>query len=117
MTPIADAVPGTPEFRYNSAHRRARNTVERTFGVLKNVFRCLLKDRVLHYTPMKSANIIYSCSILHNMRRERGMELIDGEDFVVEEEPEVEPMANNNNERVLVQGRRIRNSIIRNHFA
>lgn len=35
MTPFANPLAGTPESRFNQAHMRARNIVERTFGVLK----------------------------------------------------------------------------------
>jgi hypothetical protein len=36
-------------------------------GRLKGRFRCLLKDRSLHYNPIKAAKIIYSCGVLHNI--------------------------------------------------
>ncbi|CAH1995307.1 unnamed protein product [Acanthoscelides obtectus] len=38
-----------------------------TSGVLKNRFRCLLKDRVLHYAPFRAGQIINATSVLHNM--------------------------------------------------
>ncbi|KAJ3655933.1 hypothetical protein Zmor_015040 [Zophobas morio] len=60
--------PATPqEERYNNRFKSCRSTVERCIGVLKGRFRCLLKDRVLHYTPQKAAKIIMACTILHNM--------------------------------------------------
>ncbi|XP_063232343.1 putative nuclease HARBI1 [Bacillus rossius redtenbacheri] len=34
------------------AHCISRNCVERLFGVMKTEWRCLLKDRVLHYCPL-----------------------------------------------------------------
>lgn len=67
MTPILDAPEGTPEDYYTKLHCSARNTVERTIGVLKNRWRCLLKHRVLHYHPDVAAKIINACCVLHNM--------------------------------------------------
>lgn len=67
MTPILDANPGTPEANYNDKHMRARVVIENTFSRLKNRWRCLHKDRVLHYKPLKCARIILACSVLHNI--------------------------------------------------
>ncbi|KAG5870693.1 hypothetical protein JTB14_003891 [Gonioctena quinquepunctata] len=55
------------------SHVRTRNVVERCIGVLKAYFRCLRKDRVLHYKPDTAAKIIYACAILHNILRERNI--------------------------------------------
>ncbi|KAK4882434.1 hypothetical protein RN001_005753 [Aquatica leii] len=41
LTPIGNAVEGTPEHRYNVSHIQARNCVERCIGVLKTRFRCI----------------------------------------------------------------------------
>ncbi|KAG5870318.1 hypothetical protein JTB14_038401 [Gonioctena quinquepunctata] len=53
LTPIVGADPNTPDGRYTESHVRTRNVVERCIGVLKAYFRCLRKDRVLHYKPDK----------------------------------------------------------------
>lgn len=58
---------GSPQGRYNKTFIRARNTIERLNGVLKGRFRCLSKQRILNYNPIKAAKIIYSCGVLHNM--------------------------------------------------
>ncbi|KAJ8909334.1 hypothetical protein NQ315_017194, partial [Exocentrus adspersus] len=50
--------PNTPEFRFNTAFKRARSTIERCNGLLKSRFRCLLKHRVLHYSPTTAAKIV-----------------------------------------------------------
>lgn len=46
---------------------RTRNIVERTIGVLKNRFRCILGARQLHYTPDMAAKITSVCASLHNI--------------------------------------------------
>lgn len=40
--------------------------MQRCNGVLKNRIRCLLKHRVLHYSPVRASSIINTCVILHN---------------------------------------------------
>ncbi|XP_011859704.1 PREDICTED: putative nuclease HARBI1 [Vollenhovia emeryi] len=51
MIPIANALPDTPEGRYTAALCQARSCIERCIGVLKGRFRCILGERMLHYTP------------------------------------------------------------------
>ncbi|XP_017467848.1 PREDICTED: putative nuclease HARBI1 [Rhagoletis zephyria] len=53
MTPYRSVSEGTQHSNYNMRHSRTRNIVERTIGVLKNRFRCLLGARKLHYLPKK----------------------------------------------------------------
>ncbi|XP_037874020.1 putative nuclease HARBI1 [Bombyx mori] len=67
MTPILDAVEGTPAYKYTAVHGRTRVAIENTFGRLKNRWRCLCKDRTLHYAPVKCAKIITACCVLHNL--------------------------------------------------
>ncbi|KAL4721589.1 hypothetical protein ACJJTC_018550 [Scirpophaga incertulas] len=67
MTPILDSMPESEEDRYNKKHRKARVLIENTFSRIKNRWRCLHKDRVLHYKPLKCARIILTCSVLHNL--------------------------------------------------
>lgn len=74
MTPIPDAPENTAEFRYTQKHVRARNVIERAFGVLKQRFRCLLKHRVMHYKPSVAGKIIYTCAVLHNICIEHNIE-------------------------------------------
>ncbi|XP_063911205.1 putative nuclease HARBI1 [Zophobas morio] len=115
LTPIIGAEDNTPEGRYNKAHIRARNCVERCIGLLKSYFRCLLKDRVLHYSPEVAGKIIYSCAVLHNILRIRNIEndeiniVYDNENYNNEE---LEYEEHN----LLHEGRITRNNLILQHF-
>lgn len=116
----------TPESKFNKAHIAARNTVERCNGVLKMRFRCLLKHRVLHYTPKTASKIINACTVLHNICILNKLPDPEPED----EDEHVdfgffhENVADHNNidaaERranpELLEGRKIRNAIIQNYF-
>lgn len=68
MTPLPHYREGTRQFRYTMKHCKARNTVERFFGVFKNVWRCLSYQRVLMYEPAMAGKIVNACAVLHNMR-------------------------------------------------
>ncbi|XP_041769551.1 uncharacterized protein LOC121592211 [Anopheles merus] len=58
----------SPEATFYTNHAKGREIIERTFGALKNRFRCLLGARQLHYTPEKATQIINVCyCALHNM--------------------------------------------------
>lgn len=74
LTPIHGAAPHTREGRYTHQHSQIRNRVERTFGLLKGVWRCLNPHRVLHYQPEFAARIIYACATLHNIMLNRNIE-------------------------------------------
>lgn len=65
------------EERYNAAHQKARHPIERCIGVLKSRFRCLCKQRVLMYSPVKSGKIIIACAVLHNIMIEHNYPLPD----------------------------------------
>ncbi|XP_055915457.1 putative nuclease HARBI1 [Eupeodes corollae] len=67
MTPYRCAEAGSAKSTYNSRHSKTRNVVERTIGVLKNRFRCILGARQLHYSPQKAAQIINVACALHNI--------------------------------------------------
>jgi len=67
MTPIIDAIEGSPEAEYNRKQMKCCLIIEQCNGVLKMRFRCLLKHRVLHYSPPTASKIIYTCAVLHNM--------------------------------------------------
>lgn len=67
MTPILNAVPGSQEDLYTQRHVQARSRIERCFGLLKARWRCLLRDRVLHYHPYMASKICNACCVLHNI--------------------------------------------------
>lgn len=67
ITPFRSTEEGSPESRFNHVHAKTRNIVERTIGVLKNRFRCILGARQLHYTPTMAAKITVVCAALHNI--------------------------------------------------
>lgn len=56
--------------------------MERTIGLLKARWRCLLGHRVLHYDPAMAAKIVNACVCLHNIANERNAP-IPGDDSEV----------------------------------
>lgn len=118
MTPLRN--PNTPaEERYNNAQKSVRSIVERCNGLLKNRFRCLLKDRVLHYSPQMAAKIVNACVVLHNMCvnnniPEPDMADINDVDFGLGNDHFNENVGGINPD--LAAGRRLQRRIIENHF-
>lgn len=126
LTPLENEPPAnTPEYNYNNAHKTTRNTIERCNGVLKMRFRCLLKERVLHYKPVVACRIINSCVVLHNMCMEYNIPLVENnnqnEDIDLEMFNNIEEGADRDNllRRVnpeLTAGRRTRDRLMRTVF-
>lgn len=77
MTPYRSAQERSAEAIFNTKHAKARNIVERTIGVLKTRFRCLLGARQLHYNPAKAIKIANVCAALHNICIEYGSNIIN----------------------------------------
>ncbi|XP_034250956.1 putative nuclease HARBI1 [Thrips palmi] len=57
----------TPEMRYNRDFCRDRCTVENTIGLMKQRFRAINDERILHYSPLKACRIIVAVAVLHNL--------------------------------------------------
>ncbi|KAI5633302.1 DDE superfamily endonuclease domain-containing protein [Phthorimaea operculella] len=123
MTPILNAVPGSPEAYYTNLHVSARSMVERCIGVLKARFRCLLVDRKLHYTPTMAAKITNACCVLHNIAHAAGIEYdpLTPEELRREREltrrasfraPRQDPARRRANARHLLAGRVRRNALV-----
>ncbi|KAB0805700.1 hypothetical protein PPYR_02670 [Photinus pyralis] len=115
MTPIT--APDTDAKRaYNIAHRSVRNVIERLNGVLKTRFRCLLKHRVLHYSPPVAAKIVNSCAVLHNMC------ILHGDQALIDDVPEDEYVQDEHDQQQLqngherYQGEQVRTRIVRMYF-
>lgn len=95
--------PRSPQGRFNQRLRRSRNCIELLNGKLKNRFRCLLKDRVLHYNPIKAAKII-----LHNICKHFGAPYPDDdghEELVIDNVPQ-EHHDGNGRQQFYIQGQR-----------
>ncbi|XP_054483422.1 uncharacterized protein LOC129116655, partial [Anoplopoma fimbria] len=66
MTPYRQPVASQVEARYNRHHAKARNIIERTFGILKTRWRSIFL-RALEIRPLFAPKVIGACCILHNM--------------------------------------------------
>jgi len=122
MTPLTNFAEGTPEFRYNAALCKARNVVERLFGVLKATWRCLSRQRALMYNPGFAGKIVNACCVLHNLRlgqpdfSPEGMdfpEIFDGNNGD-DAASEPTPLSSN---PLLSVAKRIQNRIINSYYA
>nr|CAD7451684.1 unnamed protein product [Timema bartmani] len=108
---------GSPESLYNSTHSSTRNVIERCNGLLKGRFRCLLKHRVLHYSPEKASRIINACAVLLNMCIKENVPLYD--EIPLNDQLEMDMNENQHPERLgnlLAGGRRVRDRLLRTRF-
>lgn len=67
VTPFADVQEGTREADFNVRHKHTRCLIERVFGELKGKWRCLKKERTMHYQPVVAANLFKCCVLLHSV--------------------------------------------------
>lgn len=116
LTPLRNTIPGTPEDRFNICLKSIRSIIERCNGILKNRWRCLLKHRVLHYSPQKAASILKACCVLHNMcieRHEPELEIEYIEEFDHFDQLVFNENPNNDD---LQNARELQNQLINNYF-
>ncbi|KAF9419665.1 hypothetical protein HW555_003943 [Spodoptera exigua] len=117
---VTDVTPDTPEAHYTSVHVRTRNIVERTIGLLKARFRCLLVHRVLHYAPPVAASIVNACVVLHNICNGANIpvQVLTNEEALLEESRQVhtdtyqQSAATSERNRELSEGLTVRNALI-----
>lgn len=113
MTPVPEVQPNSPEERFNKAHASGRNHIERTNGVLKSRFRCIMGERALRYEPAKVCTIVNTCCILHNLCTRARMPLPEFEEINEENDhnyiQDLDLQDNN-------QGREIRAVLINRYF-
>jgi len=69
LTPFTpDDVSSAPQRRYQKAHTKTRNTIERAFGLWKARFRCLdVSGGAMQFEPSCCCTIITATAVLHNM--------------------------------------------------
>lgn len=67
MTPLPSQPEGSPKFRYNEALCKARNPIERLYGVLKSTWRCLSQQRTMLYDPGFAGKVVNACAVLHTV--------------------------------------------------
>lgn len=109
LTPVLN--PQTQaEMNYNLHHAKARNVVERSFGVFKKRFSCLGPDSRLRLKVDTVLRVIMACSILHNLAIERN----ENEEL---SEKEDEGAFNQGTGSDNVSGAAFRRTIIHNYFA
>ncbi|CAG4959011.1 unnamed protein product [Colias eurytheme] len=117
MTPILDTVPDSPEAHYTNLHVRARNTIERTIGLLKAQFRCLLVHRVMHYSPEAAGSIVNACVILHNICNKPNICMEQVSDEELPQEVQLDPYVDDversaSNNLALKEGVATRNALV-----
>lgn len=114
LTPFEDPEPNTPEGRFNRAHKITRSTIERCNGMLKHIFRCLLGERKLRYSPEKVGTIINACAVLFNLLIRAGIEHNIELNIL---NPDVGDIVGHNvNNPILNEGRRTRQQVVNRYF-
>lgn len=111
MIPFLNPIDGTPQARFNNAHIRARNCIERCIGVLKCRFRCLLRERVARYNANFVGTLIVVCSTLHNICLRFHVAFNDP----IEDIGNEPPIQINVNQNLLREGNEVRNMSIFNN--
>ena len=84
MTPLnPDKVSSPAEEKYQRSHTRTRYVIERSFGLLKQRFRCLnFSGGTMQFSPSRCCDIIVATVVLHNMCILDNTQLPDGFDAI-----------------------------------
>ncbi|KAJ8958210.1 hypothetical protein NQ314_006440 [Rhamnusium bicolor] len=107
LTPVIQ--PGNiNENRYNTAHIRTRNIVERVFGIWKRRFPCL--RRILSTKLQTSTTIICACAVLHNIAIQQRDDNFENDELINDNIPIVN---NGENDQL---GLMFRREFINQHF-
>lgn len=75
MTPYVGNNLNLDQTIFNEIIVSTRSLVERTIGLLKGRFRCILGERQLRYNSTKVSKIIYTCATLHNFLLLNGFDM------------------------------------------
>lgn len=112
FTPLLN--PATPqEERYNVAHKKTRNSVERLFGNWKRRFACL--RRKLANSPLTCTYIVTACAVLQNIAVQTRQALPPDDDSH-EGEDDLQDDGDVNHAVVGNAGATIRRTFINKHF-
>ena len=70
------------EEKFNVAHKKTRNTIDRAIGVLKSRFRCLCRQSggAINFDVELVCTIIMSCIVIHNNCTNHNISFIMAED-------------------------------------
>ncbi|XP_067203442.1 putative nuclease HARBI1 [Linepithema humile] len=114
LTPMLNQPIGTPSARYTEVHVQARCVIERCIGVLKGRWRCLRKERALHYKPEFAALIVNAACVLHNIAKEYNIPEVDlYVDETDRKDDDFPRDINNGRDRA---GQEVREALIRRYF-
>ncbi len=71
ITPYRESVQNPLQARFNSKHPRARNIVERAFGMIKTSWRSVF-FKAMEVSPAFMPEVIACCAVLHNIALQNG---------------------------------------------
>ncbi|KYN15589.1 Putative nuclease HARBI1, partial [Trachymyrmex cornetzi] len=113
MTPKLNQPPRSPGASYTDSHVRARCSIEKTIGELKGRWRCLRKERALHYAPEFSARIVNATCVLHNIAKHYN---VPTNEIYIEDDIEIEEIEIENNVNMRARGNAVRETLIQQYF-
>ncbi|KAL0153332.1 hypothetical protein M9458_051370, partial [Cirrhinus mrigala] len=78
ITPYREPVHNPVQARFNSKHSRARNIIERAFGMMKTRWRSIF-FKALEISPAFVPEVVTCCAVLHNLALLNG-DIVEAED-------------------------------------